>query len=1068
MNKVYKLTPISYRKGLTWGTMFFLFVAISVSWPSRSLAQELKTLKGNITNKKGESLVGVSIQVQNTTVGTLTDTKGDYQLFLPVGGDTLIVSYLGYQSQEIPINNRAIISIVLTPGNQQLNEVVVTGYTTQLRKDISGSISTVNTRSLQSLPSSSAMRALQGQASGVVVSSSGVPGSASTISIRGISSFGSTQPLVLIDGVVGSLDDVSAEDIESIQVLKDAGAAAIYGVRASNGVILVTTKKGKKGQLKVSYNGYFGFQLPRMRKDPLNVMNTPEYMSIFKTLNPSSLLNEMPDFTYRSPTGTGVGNIGNPAVNPTNYVLNKQAPLNSYVIQRFNKTGTDWYHAFFKPAPITSHNISVSGGSNNSTYLFSLNYLNQQGTIIETSYKRYSARINTQFKIGKHVQIGENAYLTYEQPKKFTNQQDFASMAELYQMLPMVPLYDIKGNFAGTSGGPDLGSRYNPVADQLNTGNNRYNTWGIAGNTYAQVDFLKHFNIRTSFGGNISNSYAQDFSFVDYWNAASPKVPVNRYTESASYSTTTMWTNTMNYENTIGKNNNIKIIAGSEAIRNYGRDVGGSSNGFFSTNFNYLILGNGTTNVTNFSGASTNTLFSLFGELLYNYNQKYLFTATLRKDGSSMFGPQKRYGLFPSFSLGWVISNESFMKNLTWIDNLKVRGSYGILGSENNVNPNNSFSLFGGGFSNAYYAISGSNSLQQGFIQTQVGNPVTGWEQDKESDIGFDAVIFHKLTLSLDIYKKAIGGLLFAKPLPATAVGAVAVPTINVGNIQNVGYDVTIGYSGTLISPSLRFSINGNISGYKNTIKSIPDPGYFDIASQQQLGNMVRNEVGHPIGSFFGYKVIGIFNSQDEINKSPTQQGAAVGRFKYKDINGDGVITPADRTFIGNPNPKFTYGLNAQLEYKGFDLTAFFYGSQGNDIINTIKVNSDFFGTYLGDKSKVLLNAWTPTHTDTKIPKVELVNSFSTAGTMNSYFVENGSYLRLKSTVLGYSFNTKLFKSLNITRLRLYLQITNLFTITKYTGLDPELTGPNSDFGIDWGNYPDNQKNFIFGVTLSF
>ena len=1055
------ITKLFQKKEL----LIFLFAFIAFSYGA--IGQ--KTITGTVKDETGTALSGVSVVVKDDiTNGTTTNASGNYTLNLPAGKETLSISSIGYQSQDIIVNNRTIIDIGLVTDKLNLNTVVVTGYTSQQKKDITGSVAVVDMKAMNSIPAGSAMQALQGQASGVNVISSGVPGASSMILIRGVSSFGDNQPLVLIDGVQSDLNKLSTDDIESMQVLKDAGAAAIYGVRGSNGVIVVTTKKGKSGAPTISYHGYASLQRPESG-NPLNLLNSQDFAKVYKIAFPNTVIfaNGIPDYLYGGGSGRGVAQEGDPVVDPSKYSLDLDNPSNNYIIQKVNKTGTDWYHEFFKPALMTSHTVTASGGTDKSNYLFSLGYLDQKGIAIETYLKRYTARINTQFKLPGNIRIGENAAIIYGQSSGFDNRHgDFGTVWELYQMMPIIPVYDIKGNFGSTVGGPgEIGNSVNPVAIQKATVDNRHNTWDIVGNAYAEVDILKHFTARTSFGGTIHYNYDQAFTPVQYWSPNYLNIP-NSYSESSGYGSSSTWTNTLSYSNLFGKHS-VKLIVGSEAIQNYGRAVGGGSQRFFATNFDYLVLNNGTSAITNFSNAYTNSLFSIFGRLDYAYNDKYLLAVTVRRDGSSVFGSKKRYGTFPSYSAGWRLSNEKFMKGITWLNDLKIRGSYGVLGSKNNVSPSNSFTLFGGGFSDAYYDIAGTgNSIRQGFYQTNIGNPSTGWEEDVISNVGFDATFLNKFSLSVDVYKKSVNGLLFPQPLPATSGGA-APPYINIGDIQNNGLDITAKYLGK-ITHDLRFSVTANVTTYNNKVKKIPGPGYFDAVSQQQLGNLVRNQEGHAVSAFFGYDVIGLFNSDDDVAKSPTQTDAAPGRFKYKDVNGDKSITSDDRTFLGSPNPDFTYGLNLNLEFKGFDFSAFFYGNQGSKIINTLKVNSQFFTAYVTNKSNTILNAWTPDNTNTDIPKIETQNSFSTSGVMNSFFIEDGSYLKLKSLILGYSVNSGRLKKFGITKLRPYLQVANLFTITKYSGLDPELVGPSSNFGIDWGNYPGNFKNFVLGLDVSF
>lgn len=725
----------------------------------------------------------------------------------------------------------------------------------------------------------------------------------------------------------------------------------------------------------------------------------------------------------------------------------------------------------FKPAPMQQHNLTVSGGTDKSNYLFALGYLDEKGTLIETYNKRYSARINTDFKIGKNIRIGENAYLYATKNNGFNNLLESNDINQCFRMMPIIPVYDIQGNFGGMFAGPDMGNAKNPVAQQKRTVNNRNNDWLMTGNVYAEVDFLKHFTARTSFGGNIGNSYNVFFQFNEYNNLETLS-GLNDLSESSGYSQYSIWTNTLNYANTFGKHK-LAVLAGSEAILYSGRSVSGGSMNFFSTDFNYLLLGNGTQNITNGSSAYLSKLFSLFSRFDYSYNDKYLVGLTVRHDGSSVFGSDNRYGVFPSVSLGWRLSGESFMENVSWLNDLKIRGSYGVLGSQSNVGSTNAFTLFGSSSARSYYDITGTgNRAQQGFFQTQNGNPHTGWEKDIISNVGLDATILNKkIDLSVEYYKKSVSGLLFPQPLPATAGGAAA-PVINIGDIQNTGIDISTNYRGH-ISNSLNFTIGANVTTYKNDIVKIPgSAGYFDIAGSRN-GNLVRNQQGHPVSSFFGYEVIGLFQSDADVAASPTQLDAAPGRFKYKDVSGpggkpDGKISPDDRTFIGNPNPKFTYGINLGLNYKNFDFSAVIYGSQGNQVLNLVKWYTYFMSGFRGGRSNDLLNAWTPQNLTSTIPKVEDNGGFSTAGVPNSFYIEDGSFLKLRSVILGYKISPAVLDRYNIKGLRVYVQATNLLQITKYSGLDPELGGGSSSFGIDRGNYPNNEKSFIFGLNVSF
>lgn len=1030
-------------------------------------------ITGKVTQPGGQPLPGALISIRGLSANTVTSSDGTFSISAKTN-NILVISSVGYQPSEIKIGAQTTITVVLSVTETTLSDVVVTGYTTQRKKDIIGAVSVVDVKAMKSIPAGSAAQALQGQASGVTILSSGAPGGRNDIFIRGVTSFGNTQPLVLIDGVQGNLDDINMNDIESVQVLKDAGAAAIYGVRGSNGVIVITTKKGKIGKPSIAYDAYYGSQMPK-KGNVFNLLNLPDYAAIIKQINPGTLLfaNGIPDFLYAGPSGNGIGMAGDPAVDPSKYVFDKSNAANDYLIQAVPKNGTDWFHAIFKNAPMQSHNITASGATDKSNYLFALGYLDQQGTLIDTYLKRYTIRLNTQYKFGKHVKLGENIYAFYKQNPGFDNQAEGNAISRAFRIHPAVAVRDIMGNYGGTWTGPaaELGNVEQPVAMQENNRNNRDYAWDIIGNVFAEVDFMKYFTARTSFGGTIDNQYGYSFTpnfYYDKQGHASSEA----FNENSLFNSNYIWTNTLNYARVIGKHN-FKLLVGSEAIRGYGRGVGGSSRNFFSSDPDYLILNNGTTNISNYSSVYKNALYSLFSRFDYAFNEKYLVGATIRRDGSSVFGSNSRYGTFPSFSLGWRISQENFFKGIKFINDLKVRGSYGKLGSQANVSSSNAFTLFSSGFGTSYYDLGGTGTPMPGYFQSTNGNPNTSWEEDVISNIGLDITLFNnKLEVSAEWYKKSINGLLFPQPLPATAGGATS-PIINIGDIRNTGLDFSATYHGK-INEDIQFNIAGNVTTYKNNIVKLPAPGYFDVASTR-IGNIVRNEVAHPVGSFYGYEVAGLFSSAADVTASPKQTDAAPGRFKYKDVDGDGTITAADRTFIGNPNPDFTYGINISIKYKRIDFSSIFYGSQGNEVMNFTRYYTNFFGASNSNaKSNVLKNAWTPDNLHATTPKVELTNSFSTSGTINTYYRENGSFLKLRSLVLGYTIKPEILKKIGASHLRIYLQAANLFTITKYTGIDPELSGSmggnnaSSSFGIDFGNYPNNQKNFLMGINLTF
>ncbi|MBS1606319.1 MAG: TonB-dependent receptor [Bacteroidetes bacterium] len=1035
-----------------------------------------KTVTGKILSKgDNQPIPAATIQVKGTKSATQSDANGLFSVRVPDNA-TLVISAVGFDKLEVPVAGRTSLGeITLATITSALNEIVVTGYSTQKKKDITGSVAIVNVKDMKAIPSGSPEQMLQGQASGVTIITSGAPGGPTNVFVRGVTSFGNTDPLYIIDGVPGGLHDLNANDIETLQVLKDAGASSIYGVRGSNGVVIITTKRGKAGRSTITYDGYYGTQRP-LGGNPFHLLNSQELANalwkaeiqsgqVAANGNPTSeqygngATPVLPD--YITPGGAHEGDA---SVDPSLYNVD-YSKGDIYQITKANKQGTNWFHELFRPALIQSHTLAMSGGSEKSTYYFSLGYFDQQGTLLETYLKRYSAKINTTFNVKKNVRVGENAYIFFKSNPQIGYFQENVINYD-YREQPIIPVYDIKGNYAG-SNGPELGNSPNPVANQLRTSNNRGYNWDIFGNAWAEVDFLQHFTARTSFGGTVDNGYYYQYTYHTYENAENNGS--NGFAEGAYYNSSWTWTNTLTYSNTFGKHN-LKVLGGTESIRYYGRNVGGTRINYFNDDPSLQVLTAGSpTGQTNASGANQATLASYFGKVDYAYNDRYLFSATIRRDGASPFSPEKRYGNFPAFSAGWAISEESFMKNLTFIDYAKLRGSWGKMGSYANVPLGNAYSQYSATPGNSYYDINGtSNSVTQGFYLSQIGSKVTGWEEDKITNVGLDVVVLHnRLDLSLEYYRKNINGLLFADQAAAT-IGGSATPNVNIGDVRNNGLDFSATYHGASGS-DFKYNLGLVITSYKSNIENIPGAGGYFETGNTRIGNFVRNQVGHPISAFFGYQVDGYFKDANDVQKSPTQQDAAPGRFKYADLNHDGKISDSDRTFFGNPNPKFTYGFNLNATYKNFDATIIFYGSYGNDVVNYTRYWTDFWASFQGNKSQNLLyNSWSASNLNPKAPILENASTFSTNTVPNSFYKESGSFFKCRSAVIGYTLSPEMLKKAGIDKFRVYVQGANLFTITKYTGLDPELSGTAQSFGMDFGNYPNNQKNFIVGVNLSF
>jgi len=1040
-------------------------------------ASAQKQVSGSV-KENGNPVVGATVEVKGTNVATITGPQGTFVINVPAGKTILVISYVGLETQQVNIADKSTIDVVMAALNTTLNEVVVTGYTAQAKKDITGSVSVVKVADMKSIPSANASSQLQGRVAGVTVTQDNRPGAESSVKIRGFSSFGDNAPLYIIDGIpVGGISGLNPNDIESMQVLKDAAAASIYGARASNGVIIVTTKKGRVGGAKVTYNMYYGKSLPGKGWDLLN----SQEMADLTWLSYRNSGQAVPTAQYGTGTSPRLPDYilpsgkmeGDPAVNPNLYKLNLDDINGSYLIMRANKTGTDWYDEITQSAPVMNHNITLSGGADRSRYLMSFDYYDQDAILIYSFYRRYTIRVNTEFNIKKNIRIGENLQVRSSEDNTVGNNGNNGESTELghaYRNQPIIPVYDIMGNFAG-SRAPNLGNANNPVANSWRRKDNRNQNLNVFGNVYAEVDFLKHFTIRTSFGGQINYNNNFGFSYKTYEN--SENNTGNSYNENFSRFREWTWTNQVTYKNVFMQKHEVMVLAGTESVESWGRGIGASRANYFTESLDFWALNSGAANQQNNGAPYTPAaLNSYFGKVDYTYNNKYLASVTVRRDGSSRFGPQNRWGTFPAFSAGWRVTEESFMDNVKWLQDLKIRGSYGRMGNQR-INPSNAFDIYVGGLGSANYDINGtSNSTQQGFQQSFVGNPAGKWETNITQNYGFDAVLFNgKTEVAFDYYRKKTEDLLFGLPaLAAAGAGPATNPAFfNVASMSNKGIDFSILQKFMLGgTKGIKFDAQFTFTTYNNEITNLASGiDYYDTRGSR-IGNWIRNQKGHEMSSYFGYKVIGIFKDAAEVSAAPAQDGKAPGRFRYQDTNGDKTINDADRVFLGSPNPDFTYGLNLNASYKNFDVSMFFYGSQGNEIMNYVKWWIDFFPSFQGNKSKDLLyNSWTSSKTNAKVPIAENVSNFSNNNAVNSYYLEDGSFFRMKNLTIGYNLPASILSKVKIDKARIYVQGTNLFTATKYSGLDPEIFGADDSFGIDEGLLRSTRQ-FLVGVNINF
>lgn len=1056
-----------------------------------------KTVTGTVLDEYDVGLPGVSILVKGTTTGTATDIDGKFSLSVPNDQAVLVFSFIGYTSLEQLVGTRSVVNVKMAPDERTLTELVVTGYTIDSRRETTGAIATVSPKDLTVIPTGNVEQGLQGRVSGLTIITNGQPGTSSIVRVRGFGAFGGNEPLYIVDGVpVGNTEFLNPDDIESTTVLKDAAAASIYGARAANGVIIYTTKRGARNKkLRVDYNGMFGVTTPGVGIDMMNPEDFAKYTWVAednqarvdgrapKYSHPQFGSGATPVLPYYINVG-GVSGVAGPfsadriEEERAKYNIEPSKGAIYQLVRAATGEGTDWYDALTRNAPLNRHSIGLNGGSEASRFFIGFGYQDQAGIMINNNFKRYSFRANSEFDVTKNLRIGENFQATYRQ---VLGQQggtggrgvadDENDILQAFRMPSIIPVYDEFGGYAGTAA-KGFNNPRNPVANRDGIANNRGFGANIFGNVYAEYDIIEDLVFRTSIGGNYNNGYSWGYSRLQYENSENNSA--FGYNESAGFDFGWTFTNTVSYKKTFDKHK-FDVILGQEALNTgAGRGMSASGNNPFSRDPDYITISNlpvSSRQVNSFQGKGVN-FNSYFARLNYTYNDKYLFSAVVRRDGSSRFGANARYGTFPAFSAAWRISSESFLSGATWIDELKIRGGWGQMGNSNNVDPNNQYSLFGGDIGASSYDITGSNSSAQiGFRRTRIGNPDAQWETAVTQNVGFDGTFFNgRLDVIFDWWKKETKDLLFTVPIPQTAGSNASPPAVNVGEMLNNGLDLLVTTRGN-VTGDLTYELTLTASTLHNEIVSL-SPGLTVITSVNPSYRgiqPIRNQVGQSLSAFFGYKVEGLFRNAEDVSSHATQSGAAPGRFKYEDINGDGKISPDDRTFIGSPVPDFTGGLNFTLGYKGFDLSAYFYTSIGNEIWNQSKWFTDFYPSFQGAAmSERMKNAWTPTNLDATTPVLEKTSNFSTNSVANSFYVEDGSYLRLQNVTLGYTLPSTLLEKWKLERLRVFASANNLFTLTGYEGLDPQVGGDaDLTFGIDVGNYPIT-KGYTFGLNLSF
>ncbi|RIV71521.1 SusC/RagA family TonB-linked outer membrane protein [Flagellimonas aequoris] len=1006
-------------------SILFLLLAISFTYGQNS------TITGMVYDQStNEPLPGVNVVVKNTSNGTTTDFDGNFSLSNVGIGDVLVFSYISFKTTEIEIRNLNAITVYMQEDVSALDEVVVIGYGTQTKKEVTGAVAVVGSQTIEELNPTRIEQALQGQISGVnITSESGSPGSGSNIRIRGISTNGDNRPLILVDGnVIEDLSVLNPGDIESINVLKDA-TAGIYGVRAANGVVLITTKTGRKNsELKFSYDAYGGFQ---QTSRTIPVLNATEYAVL---INEAFAANGQPN-PY--PNFAGLG------------------------------TGTDWQDEVFQNAPIFNHNLTINGGSEKSTYSFGASLLTQDGIVggNKANFKRYTTRVNFNTDLLENLKLTANLLYTGTERKTLSENAIGSVLFNALNNAPTFSVRDANGDYTLAEG---LGNEViNPIAQVANTFNaNKVDR--LSGKFALNYKFLEDFTVETSLQFNYAEVQGRNFSPTVFYGSGKVFNNIGRNSLAVNKDLFRDYTFDafLNYTKTLNGDHNFQVTLGTSVFRTTGL-FSGTTTGFFENEVSFpeadiantVDQRNGLVD-SGLSGKFDERLLSYFARVQYDYKGKYLFSGVIRRDGSTKFGPENRFGYFPSGSVGWIASDENFLKENKTINFLKLRGSYGILGNDR-IASNGFRGVLGG---EAAYVLNGE--LVFGQAVGVLPNPAIQWEEQKTYDIGLDLRLFNDaIDITADYFNKTTDGLLLQPQvsgiLGASAPGAQA-PIVNGGTVVNKGIEFAIGYK---YSPSEDFSlgVNYNVTLLENEVTEVNNEAGFLQGGGFGVGQdpPARMEAGKPIGYFFGLETDGVFQNQGEVDAHATQANAAPGDLRFVDQNGDNVIDSDDRVDIGNPIPDATMGLNLSITYKNFDFGTYAFASIGNEIVRNYERNQP-----LVNKSVYALNRWTGEGSTNTYPRV---TTGATSNTLFSdFYVEDGSFVRLQNAQLGYTFSNDFMDRFGADKLRVYVSVNNIYTFTKYRGYDPSASsGAPIGAGIDQGFYPV-PRTYLLGVNLKF
>ena len=989
------------------------------------------TVHGKVLSKSGgEPLIGASVLCESTQTGASTDIDGNFTISVPEGA-TLKFSYIGFNPTEAKATPE--MTIHLGENSEVLDDVVVVGYQIVRKADLTGAVSVMDMKEPLSENSGNIMSSMAGRLPGVNVVPDAAPGGTGTIRVRGMSTANSSNdPLYIIDGVpTDNINCINPSDIESMQVLKDAASASIYGSRAANGVVVITTKQGKGDRMTVNVNYSTNIQTIANRYEMLDANQWGiAYWAASKNSNiaPSHVL---------------YGNGETPVLQP--YVAGNT---------NYPTTNTDWQDQVYRTAWTNNLTASISNNTDKSSVMLSLNYINQDGNIRETFYERYSARINSRYDFNKYISVGDNLMLAHWKNRGVDVSAHRGVPFTAMSQHPALPVRGLDGSWARPLEliASDL---TNPVQLIENAKDNDYSSWRILGNAYLELKPIEGLSLKT----NIGIEHSQYFNHT-LGRTVNPG-DVNSVSSVYGQGDTWTWTNTANYNKTFADKHHLTVLLGTEAISYTFRDLSASREGYAFEDPDYMQIGAGTGTRSNGGGKTQWSVFSLFGKVDYNYADRYLASFTIRRDENSRFAKGYRAGIFPAFSLAWRPTQEEFFPQNNVLSDLKVRYSWGQNGNANipSLYPAYSTYIFNTG--NGAYDISGTNSsTTSGITLSSTGNPELKWETTYQHNIGADFQFFSgALGLSADYYIKKTKDMLTIPPALDVA-GENAAMWLNTGSMENKGWEIALSYN----SPSYGdFSWNGsiNVAQYKNKL--------LELNSRQNfIGGDQRLIPGQPMGVYYGYVCDGIFQNEVEVANHATQTGAAPGRLIYRDLDGNGVIDDNDRCIIGDPNPDLSMGLNLTFRYKDFSLDMFFAGDFGFDIQNHMKrqLLSMNYGNLSTNRGVEILNAWTPTNTDTDIPALSLTDD-NNESRFSSYYVENGSYMKMKYLKLSYALPKNLIKKIGASNLEVYGQVENVFTLTSYTGLDPEILPGEYGARIDNGAYP-RPRTFTVGVNFQF